>query len=92
MYEQGWVRGVVCLQFCTENSTGYCNCPLSVLRRLLFTDSTAVYVIPFSYSHNKDGDRMYTSPWHTTVYEQYTNSIRGGSVTLIDFYSDGAKM
>lgn len=49
-------------------------------------------LIPFNISYNCDGERIYSTPYNTRIYEEYTKSQSTVHVVLVDLYSEGTTM
>lgn len=78
-------------QFPCQPYRCYC-CPLLLLRRLLTSSSPAKKFIPFRRRYNGHRDRYYGTSWDTAIYEEYSQTVIGGDIILVDLYYDGTAM
>lgn len=87
-----WLRAIISLPGCPPNSTGCFRCPVFILRSLLTNTTTPTSLIPFTEYTDSNGNRIYSSPWDSRIYESYNASVNHGHVVLMDMYSDGTTM
>lgn len=67
----GWLCAVITLRQCPPNRTGCFTCPLSLIHRLISNGIGPSDPIPFCTELNENGDRIYSTPWNTWIYQSY---------------------
>lgn len=89
--EKSCKRMVTSISDCPINTTGCFSCPLHLLRRLLTSTSLPSFIIPFCACYNVHSNRVNSTRWNTTVFEQQIDIITTGHA-VFDFNSDGRTM
>lgn len=84
-----WVRAVLAQDGCLVNNSGFLRCPLQLVRSLLVRDTVTCSIIPFNIERNENGESVYGTPWNSTLYDSYSNTVTSGHVLLFDYFLDG---
>lgn len=92
MVNNGWLRAIITPPQCSPNVTGCFCCIIKLLRGLLTCTNTPCSVIHFQRRYKSDGDRVYSSPWDTKIYEEYSTTFRAGHILLFYVYYEGTTM